>query len=250
MSIRRERTGRIVVLTMAHGSVNAMDLELCDELIQAFAELDQDEGVGAVVLTGEGRAFSAGVDLKQILTGGDDYTRQFVERLSQCFLAVLNVSKPVVAAVNGHAIAGGCVLACACDHVLAADVPARIGLSELQVGVPFPTSALEIVRTRLGRATAQAVYSARTYPPDAAAELGFIDEVVAADALMDAAHAAAERLAAVPGSTYALAKRQLQAPLQAAVAAGAESFDPQVADMWATQETRARMGSFLEGSGR
>lgn len=123
-------------------------------------------------------------------------------------------------------------------------------MSELQVGVPFPTSALEIVRARLGPATTHAVFGASTYPPRAAAELGFVDEVVAADELMDSAHAAAERLSAVPSATYALAKRQLLAPLQAAVAAGATSFDPQVADLWAAQDIRARMSSFLESAAR
>lgn len=250
MSIRREQVGRTAVVTMQHGSVNAMDLELCDELIQTFDDLTQDDGVGAIVLTGDGRAFSAGVDLKQILTGGDEYTRQFVERLSQCFLATLTVPKPVVAAVNGHAIAGGCVLAAACDHVLAADGNARIGLSELQVGVPFPTSALEIVRARLGPSTGRAVFGASTYAPRAAAELGFVDEVVPADELMDAAHTVAERLGAVPSATYALAKRQLHAPLHAAVAAGAGVYDAQVADLWAGQEIRARMSAFLESARR
>lgn len=250
MSIRREQAGTTAVVTMTHGRVNAMDLELCDQLIQAFDDLTQDDTVGAIVLTGEGRAFSAGVDLKRILTGGDGYTRQFVERLSQCFLAALAVPKPVVAALNGHAIAGGCVLAAACDHVIAADGNARIGLTELQVGVPFPTSALEIVRARLGPSTARAVFGASTYAPRAAAELGFVDEVVAADELMDAAHAVAERLGSVPSSTYALAKRQLLTPVQAAVAAGTASFDPQVADLWAAEDIRARMSSVLESAAR
>lgn len=71
MSIRREQVGATGVVTMTHGSVNAMDLELCDQLIRTFDDLTQDDAVRAIVLTGDGRAFSAGVDLKRILTGGD-----------------------------------------------------------------------------------------------------------------------------------------------------------------------------------
>lgn len=250
MSIGREQVGRTAVVTMTHGSVNAIDLELCDQLIQTFDHLTQDDRVAAIVLTGHGRAFSAGVDLKQILTGGDGYTRQFVERLSQCFLAVLNVPKPVVAGVNGHAIAGGCVLAAACDHIVAADGPARIGLTELQVGVPFPTTALEIVRARLGPRAGRAVFGAGTHSPTAAAELGFVDEVVAAADVMDTARAVAERLSAVPSSTYAITKRQLLAPVHAAVVAGAPSFDPQVADLWGAQDIRTRMSAIVDSARR
>jgi enoyl-CoA hydratase len=246
LSINLERGDRVAVVTMARGSVNAMDLDLCQRLSEAFGELASDDSVGAVVLTGAGRAFSAGVDLKQILSGGEGYARQFVDRLSECFLATLTVPKPVVAAVNGHAIAGGCVLAAACDHALVAEGQARIGLSELRVGVPFPTSALEIVRARLGTRTARAIFGASTYPPQIAAELGFVDEVTDSEGVVDAARAVAERLAAIPPGTFALAKRQLQAPLLATIATNAVGFDPEVVNGWASAETMASIRSFLE----
>ena len=110
-----EDRGDVTVLRIEHGRVGAMDAELLDALTEAVAGSDR-----ALVITGSGSAFSAGVDLRRILDGGTPYTEQFLTALSRMFRAVFDHPRPTVAAVNGHAIAGGCVLALACDvrHVL------------------------------------------------------------------------------------------------------------------------------------
>ncbi|MDP9435278.1 MAG: enoyl-CoA hydratase/isomerase family protein, partial [Actinomycetota bacterium] len=151
MGVQVERHDGCAVVTLSAGKVNALDLELCGELTDVVGGLPDDPQVRSVVLTGAGRAFSAGVDLPSITAGGGAHAREFVSALARCFETVLHCPLPVVAAVNGHAIAGGCVLACATDHRVVADDPAvRLGLTELAVGVPFPTSAVEIMRWRLG----------------------------------------------------------------------------------------------------
>ena len=100
----------------------------------------------AVVLTGQGKIFSAGVDLLRCSDGGADYVRQFLPALHQLYDAVFFHPKPVVAAINGHAMAGGCVLACCADRRIMARDGGRIGVTELLVGVPFPALAFEIMR--------------------------------------------------------------------------------------------------------
>ena len=90
--------------------------------------------------------FSAGVDLKRLAAGGPGYAATLLPALSDCFARLFFHPRPVIAAVNGHAIAGGCVLACAADRRLGARGPGRIGVTELLVGVPFPALALEIMR--------------------------------------------------------------------------------------------------------
>src|SRR5690606_15976287 len=127
----------VAVLRMAHGPVNAMDLELCQALSERFSDL-ADDPARAVVVTGSDRAFSAGVDLKRATAGGDAYIDEFLPALADAFRAAFELPKPLVAAVNGHAIAGGCVLAACADVVLMAEGTARIGVPELRVGVPFP----------------------------------------------------------------------------------------------------------------
>ena len=150
-----DRSG-VTVLRLKHGKVNALDTELLRAITAAFQDLDP---TAAVVLTGHGSAFSAGVDLKRIVDGGQPYVREFLPALTETFLAVFNHPGPVVAAVNGHAIAGGCVLAAACDARLMSG--GRIGLAELSVGVPFPTVALEIMRHAVGPAVGNLVLTAR-----------------------------------------------------------------------------------------
>src|SRR5207253_4831329 len=102
-------------LTMAHGKANAMSTEFCRALTARLAEANSSPA-RAVIITGQGRMFSAGVDLLRLSEGGAPYVREFLPALNAMFEAVFTCPKPVVAAVNGHAIAGGCVLACAADH--------------------------------------------------------------------------------------------------------------------------------------
>ena len=102
----------IVIVRIQHGKVNALDLELVRAITVTMSEIAD---AAAIVLTGAGRAFSAGVDLRRIVDGGAAYVQEFLPALSAAFLAVFDCPRPVVAAVNGHAVAGGCVIAAACD---------------------------------------------------------------------------------------------------------------------------------------
>ncbi|UQX10941.1 enoyl-CoA hydratase/isomerase family protein [Candidatus Mycobacterium methanotrophicum] len=147
---------------------------------------------GPVVLTGAGRCFSAGVDLRALVDGGAEYVEPFVTALSEAFLAVFDHPAPVVAAVNGHAIAGGCVLALCADVRL---MSARtIGLTELGVGVPFPVAALEICRFAMGTSVARATLQAKTIDADTALARGWIDAIISNDELIPQAIAMAREL--------------------------------------------------------
>lgn len=243
--IERRDVDGVAVVRLAHGKVNALDLELVRSLATVFGELASD-GSRAVVLTGAGHCFSAGVDLKRVLAGGPAYVEEFVPALSAAFRAVATVPKPVVAAVNGHAIAGGAVLACACDHRLMADGSGRIGVPELAVGVPFPGVAWEIVRMSMGTARARAaVTGAGTHPPVEALARGYVDEVVAADALADRALAVARRLGhGVPADTYAFTKAQLRGGRLD----GGREADAEVVRLWALRSTDGWIRDYLAGA--
>jgi enoyl-CoA hydratase len=200
----------VAVLRMAHGPVNVMDIELCEAIAEQFRALAGDP-VRAVVITGTDRAFSAGVDLKRYLDGGAEYVERFLPALAESFHAVFELGKPVVAAVGGPAIAGGCVLAACADVALMADGPGRVGVPELRVGVPFPRIAIEVLRYTAGDVAARKlVMGAMTYTPAEAKVLGLVDRVVPPDELMREAVAVARAMATeVPPDTYAMTKAQL-----------------------------------------
>ena len=245
MPVEVTRSEAIARVTMRHGAVNAMDSELCIELADTITELGLDDEVRGIVLTGNGRLFSAGVDLRRVVDGGSAYSEDFLRRLAHCFLVVFQTSKPMVAAVEGHAIAGGAVLACCCDHVVAADVDLKMGLSELAVGVAFPTSAIEIVRHRTGRWMREAVLQAKTYPPAEALRLGFVDEVVRANDVVPRAEAVAAELARVPAATYALTKQQITEPVNAAIRERTPRWERAMAQIWQAGEGREALEQFV-----
>jgi enoyl-CoA hydratase len=238
-----DRSG-VTVLRLQHGKVNALDTELLRAITAAMRALDP---AAAVVITGHGSAFSAGVDLKRIVDGGPPYVREFLPALTETFLAVFDHLGPVVAAVNGHAIAGGCVLAAACDVRLMSG--GRIGLAELTVGVPFPTAALEIMRHAIGPAAGNLVLTARLLDAAQAQSIGLIHDVAAPEALLDSAVALARSMAKTPAEAFSLSKRQLQLPARAAMD-GHDADEVAVAAGWESSGTRDAIAGYLDSLGQ
>jgi enoyl-CoA hydratase len=245
--IGREDVDGVAVVRLAHGKVNALDLELLQAITATFRELDRADTT-AIVLTGSGRAFSAGVDLWRIVNGGADYVRAFLPALSTAFLAVFTSGKPVVAAVNGHAIAGGAILACACDRRMMDDSGGQFGVTELRVGVPFPPVALEILGYAIGeRAARDAVLGAGTVPPRDAYRRGYVDELVMAEDVTAAAIASARQLgSAVPADTYRFAKAQLRRPVEERLVRLRPELDPQVEALWLRGVEDGRIRRYME----
>ena len=234
-----ERSG-VTLLRMAHGKVNALDTELLRALTAAMGAL---EPAAPVVLTGTGAAFSAGVDLRRIAEGGAGYVREFLPALSEMFLAVFDHPGPVLAAVNGHAIAGGCVLAAACDFRVMSQ--GTIGLAELTVGVPFPPVALEIVRHAAGPVAGELVLTAVMLSPGQARSAGLVHEVEAPDALLEMTIGRAQAMARIAPEVFAFSKRQLQRPARERIAAG-RADDAAVEAMWSAPGTLAAIAGYVE----
>jgi enoyl-CoA hydratase len=200
----------------------------------------------AVVLTGTGTAFSAGVDLYRILQGGADYVRQFLPVMEQFFRTLLVFPKPLVAAINGHAIAGGCIIAAAADHRAMARGGGRIGVPEVVVGVPFPSLPLEMIGARLSPAVLRTVvYSGRTVEADEAVSIGFVDEAVDEGELLDRSVAAARELAAIPAATFALTKRAFSDTVLRRVRAS-ETTNADVVEAWLSGDVHDAIRRYLD----
>lgn len=228
----------VTTIRFNHPPVNALDLDLLDSVVATMRRIE-----GPVVITGAGKCFSAGVDLRALVDGGSEYAERFVAALSEAFLAVFDHPAPVVAAINGHAIAGGCVFAmCADIRLMSAGT---IGLTELAVGVPFPVTALEICRYAMGTAATRAALQPITIDVDTASARGWIDAVVPHPDLIPQAIAMGRELGQHSPAAYAATKAQLHRPARAAIDAGTD-IDAQVRARWMADDTRTRINAFLD----
>jgi enoyl-CoA hydratase/carnithine racemase len=228
----------VTIVRIDHPPVNAFDQRLVDDAVATVRGIQ-----GPIVLTGAGKCFSAGVDLRAVIEGPPESTDRFLAAVSAAFLAVFDHPAPVVAAINGHAIAGGCVIAMAADVRLMST--GLIGLSEVAVGVPFPVAALEICRYAMGPSVTRAVLQADNVDVRTAAERGWIDEVVTPEDLLTRAVEVARALGRHPSTAYAAMKEQLHRHAREAIDAGAE-LDANVRAIWKADETRARISAFLD----
>lgn len=244
--IEEEVRDGVRVIKLVHGKVNAMDTELVEAIAQKFSTFAEQDA-GPLVLTGHRNVFSAGVDLFRVAREGRAYLRHFLPALSRAFRAVFEYPGPVIGAINGHAIAGGCVLACACDHRVMARSDGRIGVPELYVGVPFPTVALEILRYAVSPAhLEEVVYSGRTFAPEDALPRGLINEVVEPELVLERALEQAQRYGSVRREAYALTKRDLRAQTVARYRPAETQGDLDVDTIWLDDQTVPSVEAYLE----
>ncbi len=228
-------------IRMAHEPANVLTVEFADALAGEISRARGEDSVRAVVLTGTESTFSAGVELFRVVDEGGRYVDRLLESLGELFSMLRAFPKPLVAAVNGHAVAGGGVIACACDYRVMAAGQGRIGLPELKVGVPFPAVASDIVRSAIPRRYQREVMLlGRLYDPEGAAERGLVDEIVPADDLLGRAREIALDLASIPAATYSLTKRQF-----ASAAGGAVDLEPELHRIWTADDTLEHIRGYL-----
>ena len=245
-AMQLERIGEAVLLRMRAGKANAMGpawLErmeaLLDEALTARAR--------ALVITGYEGFFSAGLDLPT-LDGLDDRAMgSFMSGFSRTMLRIFELPMPVLAAVNGHAIAGGCVLALQADVRIAAASDFRMGLNEVQLGIGLPAVVLEALRAQVPAASLLPIaLEGRLFSPEEAVSVGLLHEVVPADRLEQRAIARAMELGALPGAAYASVKHGLRAPVAQRVRELAGQDASRWAETWSGEEARERRRRAIE----
>jgi enoyl-CoA hydratase len=243
--IELTQRGSVTLMRIAHGKANALDTELCRAVTAHMQQLAASSS-GAVVITGQATMFSAGVDLIRLLDESAEYVASFLPALVTMFETVFFHPRPVVAAVNGHAIAGGCVVACAADQRFMAKGAGRIGAPELLVGVAFPTIALEIMRCATAPSHFErAILRGLTWTPDEAAAIGLVSEAVEAPDLLDRAFAAAESMAALRADLFAFTKQQMRQPVLERLERARASVEPAVRAHWSSTETREAVRGYV-----
>jgi enoyl-CoA hydratase len=229
-----EREDAVMVVRINRPPANALVPELLEEGRRLVEELRSDPPP-AVVITGAGDFFSGGVDLKVAPRLPREEQARMVAGINELFAGWYGFWHPVVAAVNGHAVAGGLILALCADHRVGAD-GARYGLTETRVGIPYPVAAIGVVKAELAPGIARRlVLGAGLIDSPLAREWGVVDELAPAERVLERALAVARELAELPPQTFTEVKRQLRGPTVEAIRA-AVAEDPMAAG-WLHAET-------------
>jgi Delta3-Delta2-enoyl-CoA isomerase len=237
--MRVERSGQVAVLRLENGKANAISPAFLERLQRLLGEIGDAR---AAVMIGQGSAFSAGLDLPSLVELDRAAMRAFILGFDEVMLRVFELPVPVVAAVNGHAVAGGCVLALQADVRIGADRDARIGLNETQLGIGLPAVVLETLRAQVpGPSLAAVALEGRLVPPREALQLGILHEVVPEAELLPRALARATALAALPPAGVRMVKAALRRAAAAAARAAEESEAERWLDTWFAEESRGRL---------
>jgi enoyl-CoA hydratase len=232
MSIDLRRVDSVTVMTLAAGKANALDLPLLDALTRAIDTVLAD-GARALVITGEHASFSGGLALPALIDLDRAGIRTLITAFSSAMRRVLEAPIPVIAAINGNAIAGGCVLALMCDErILVREGPKGaplIGLNEAQLGLGLPSIVVELVRARLPPAShVRVMLEGMLVGPEEALALGLVTELVAPGQFEARALDRAIALASADRTAFAQIKRAMLRPAIEAV----ERYDVEDTEAW------------------
>jgi enoyl-CoA hydratase/carnithine racemase len=186
----------IATIILNRPKVNALNEPVVEELRECFQKLADDSNIKSVILTGERSFFSFGLDIPEFLSYSKDSFIKFLAKFTELYAYIFTFPKPVVAALNGHTIAGGCMLAIACDYRLMASGKAKISLNELTFGSTVFAGSVEMLRFLIGGRNAElALYTGAMYSAEDAKGLRLIHEVVSNENLLEAAQRVAEDFA-------------------------------------------------------
>ncbi|MCP5065460.1 MAG: enoyl-CoA hydratase/isomerase family protein [bacterium] len=237
----------IAIITMNRPPANAITYEFASEMTAAFDETEAS-GAGAIVLTGTGSFFSGGLDLRAIPSYGPQRQREFLTLVNSLIGRLYAFPKPVVAAVNGHAVAGAFVLVLTTDYRVGPLRDARFGLTEARAGIPFPGAPTIVVKAELSPADIRyATLYARNFGPDEARMRGVLDELQEPEKLLPRAMEVAHDLAAMPADSYARIKYQFRdEAIKAIEKMNRDQSDPMLRS-WVSQDAVEASSGILSG---
>jgi enoyl-CoA hydratase len=244
--ILAEKKGRVGVVTLNRPKqMNALNAQLMQELAKALYAFDADEGVGCIVLTGSEKAFAAGADIAAMKDYSymDAYMSNYITRDWE---HMRNIRKPVLAAVAGYALGGGCELAMMCDLAIAAD-SAKFGQPEINLGIMPGSGGTQRLPRFASKALAMdMILTARTIGAEEALRAGLVSRVVPAEKLMDEAMAMAEKIAGYSLPVVMMAKESVNRAFESSLAEGIVFERRLFHAMFALDDQKEGMAAFVE----
>ena len=230
--------GDVAVLVLSRGKVNALDEPTIGELEDRFRELETEEAVRAVIFSGEGKFFSFGFDIPGFLGYSKPDFSRFLTKFTDLYTYLFTYPKPVVAALNGHAVAGGLMLALACDRRIMAAGSGKVALNELAFGSSVFAGSVEMLRFAIGNRNAEEVlYTGAMFPPEEALRLGLVDVVCPGEVLRGNAAAAARELGGKSQPAFRSIKGLLRGPVAEEMRRRESASIREFVDIWYSEAT-------------
>ncbi|HEX5313313.1 MAG TPA: enoyl-CoA hydratase/isomerase family protein [Gammaproteobacteria bacterium] len=235
----------IAGLTLNRPPANALSPELLAELTSALERTARD-GARAIVIAGQPGMFSAGLDVPLLLTLRREEMREFWRTFYAALHALARSPVPVLIAITGHCPAGGTVLALFADCRIAAEGDFKLGLNEVQVGLPMPPLVFGAFRRLVGaQAAAGLAVSAQLIPPEEALRIGLVDEIVSPDRVVTKAVDKAQTLASLPAGALAATRALARADLLALFDAVTDATYAEMNEVWFGAETQGAMRALV-----
>lgn len=237
-----QKTDGIATVTLSRGKVNALNGAVVDQLRGVLKALETDAEVRSLVLTGAGKFFSFGFDIPEFLSFSREQFAEYIRNFTDLSAYLFLYPKPVLAALNGHTIAGGCILALACDYRIIMGGKAKIGLNEMSFGSSLFATAVEMLRFWTGSANATAVLVAGSmYPAEDAQRLGLVHEVAPEGEFMDRTRKVAAESATKAPRAFAHVKSLLRSGVIEEARRREGEGIKEFIDIWYSDATMAKL---------
>lgn len=228
----------IARVALSRGKVNAINEKVVDELTDCFRALSYDPGVRAVILTGQGKFFTFGFDIPEFLSYTKEAFVRYLTKFTGLYTDIFLYPKPVVAALNGHTIAGGCMLAIACDYRIMIPGNAKISLNEINFRSSVFAGSVELMKLWLGQRQAEAaLLSGAMYSAEEALQLGLIDRITTKDDLEGEALKKAREYASQDGAAFRSIKKLLRQATAEEMMKREKASILEFVDIWYSEKT-------------
>jgi len=228
----------IARIALRRGKVNAINETVVDELTDCFRKLSFDPAVKAVIFTGEGKFFTFGFDIPEFLGYSKEAFVRYLTKFTGLYADIFLYPKPVVAALNGHTIAGGCMLAIACDWRIMVQGSAKISLNEINFSSSVFAGSVEMMKLWLGQKKAEnALLGGAMYSPEEARDLGLIDQIVSRDDLDSEAGKKAREYASQDSAAFTSIKKLLRKPAAEEMMKRERESILEFVDIWYSENT-------------
>mgnify|MGYP000734207827 CR=1 FL=1 len=242
-TVETEISGGVGIVRLSSGRKNPINPDLVKDLSERIEEIKEGEEIQSLVLTSsDDRFFSIGLDVPRLIDLERSEFRKFIREFNLLCLDIYTLPKPSVASINGHAIAGGCILALCCDYRYMSEGKRLIGLNEVKLGVSVPYLPHKILEQTAGERTAtEMIYGGEFYSPEKALEMGVVDEIFSSEELLEKSVEKARNLGRMPGKAFAAVKENRTESIKEKALERLEKDVDVFVELWFSEEGQKRL---------